>query len=131
MDNSAREKWMSIAERFARQALEEWFSTHWGVHDVEGRHIVIFSNHPYAFSPARRDRELEGLRSYFLENGIQELAFATYPRADGAEAGHTYAMVVASPIVGSEAIADAFGRIVVNLLHDPRRGLSAVGQSGE
>ena len=81
-------------DRFARACAEDahvnWFPTRrgaWYINDLDA--VVVFNNHPYEDQPALRDEEVAEFRRRLAAEGIEELAFATYP-----EDGYSYAMVL-------------------------------------
>ena len=103
-------------DRFARACAEDahvnWFPTRrgaWYINDLDA--VVVFNNHPYEDQPALRDEEVAEFRRRLAAEGIEELAFATYP-----EDGYSYAMVINAGRDREQVLADMMKEIVKNAI---------------
>jgi hypothetical protein len=92
--------WPGFARCCAQAAFEGSRSTPYGLYackdeDPEGtiNVLVLYNNQPHPDDPLLRDLEMEEIRRRLREEGIGELALATYP-IGGPDDGHTYAMVL-------------------------------------
>lgn len=82
--------WMAFARACAGDAFCSHFSSRRGVwHIADWDALVLFNNHPHT----SRDEETAELRRRLAAEGIEELAYATYPEM-GPDAGYTYAMIL-------------------------------------
>jgi len=96
MVNSIRQTiiWAEMAAVFARDAHENHMESRRGVWPVEGHDVLCSYNNPYANDPNRREEELAEFRRRMAEEGIEELAFATYPPEGQEDSGYTYAQII-------------------------------------
>ena len=84
-----KKDWAAFAAACARDAHLMWFSSRRGVWYFEDCDVlVLYNNHPYKH-PTLRAEELAEFRGRLRADGIEELAYATYP-----DDGYTYALVV-------------------------------------
>jgi hypothetical protein len=84
------EGWAQFALVCAGDAHENHFPSRrgtWYITDLDV--VVLYSNNPYVAGPTLRDEELAEFRERLRADGINELAYATYP-----DDGYTYAMVL-------------------------------------
>lgn len=92
--------WQLCANDCARYANVENFSSRRGTYpfvpsfDEHGESVLcIYNNNPYASDPLLREDETNKFRQLLREEGIKEIAYATYPKS-GEDAGYSYAMFI-------------------------------------
>jgi hypothetical protein len=85
----------NFAEMCAWDAHENHFPHRRGIWDTELENvIVLYNNNPYAKGQHYRDEETDRIRERLAVEGMEELAYATYPPEGKEQAGYTYAMVI-------------------------------------
>jgi len=84
-----------LAKALAKDAHTNYFSSRRGVWFVEDSDVLcLYNNNPYADYPTLRDDELTEFRRRMKEEGLKELAYATYPPEGEEAAGYTYALLI-------------------------------------
>jgi hypothetical protein len=104
--------WARFARICAGDAHENWFSKRrgtWYVKDLGV--VVVFSNSPYADGPAPREEELAEFRERLRAEGINELAYATYP-----DDGYTYALILDAGLDQQALLVEVMNDIAARLL---------------
>jgi transcriptional regulator with XRE-family HTH domain len=104
-----KQDWTQFAKVCAADAHENWFESRrgtWYIKDLDV--VVLYNNNPYAQYPTLRDEELAEFLSRLRAEGIQELAYATYP-----EDGYTYAMVIDASRDREQFLADVMQDIMM------------------
>lgn len=87
-------RWRRLARRFAADAYANHMASHRGVWHVEDIDVlVIYSNHPYAHEPLRREWELGLLLRKLAAAGIPQLGRASFPEG-GPDDGYSVAFVI-------------------------------------
>ena len=104
--------WKTLASALAIDAYENHFSSRRGVWFLEDVGVLcLFNNNPYAADPGMRDKETAKFRAAMEGAGIEELAYATYPR-EGEDAGYTYAMILDADRDKTKFVSDMMAKIV-------------------
>jgi len=116
-----KEHWKKLAAKAAEEACKENFESRRGLYEVvktpnaRGSVICVYNNNPWDDfkdgKSARRDAETEEFRAALAKEGIEELAYETYPKS-GEDAGYTFAMIVDAGIDKLDWMADTLTDIV-------------------
>jgi transcriptional regulator with XRE-family HTH domain len=106
-----------FAFKCAWDACENHFPSRRGVWIFEDEGILcLFNNNPYAHMPTRRDEELAEFRRRMKVEGIQEVAYATYPPEGEEDAGYTYALLIKAGADKAEWAAETMTQIIVDFV---------------
>jgi hypothetical protein len=86
----------SFAEACAWDAHENHFPTRRGIWFITNMEnvVVLYNNNPYAKGRHYRDEETDRIRERLAVEGMEEVAYVTYPPEGEEQAGYTYAMVI-------------------------------------
>ena len=113
MTAKAKVDWELLAQVSARDACENNFSSRRGIYYYEDADVLcVYNNNPYAENPSLRDIETKKFRGWLKQQGIKELAYATYPKT-GDDAGYTYAMLLDVHAERQEEVAEAMEAIIM------------------
>src|SRR3954447_8122143 len=95
-EEPTKSTWHNLAFLCACDAFENNFPSRRGAYFIEDKGVLcIYNNNPYA-NPTLREEETAKLRQRMKAEGLEELAYATYPFEGHEDAGYTYAMTIAA-----------------------------------
>jgi hypothetical protein len=99
-----------LAKADARDAHENEFPSRRGMwrYTDDPELVALYNSDLYPADPTARERERERIRARLNAEGIEELAYATYPESAG-DAGYTYVMILRA----DERQQERLGEIVV------------------
>jgi hypothetical protein len=112
-NSSDPNRWTAIAQCCAGDAHENHFESRRGIWHIQDLDVLcLYNNHPYGENFSGRDKATDLFRVWLKQQGIDELAYATYPK-EGADAGYTYAMLIKAGADRQQEIADVLTAIFV------------------
>ncbi len=99
------EKRIAALAEFGHEAL---FPERWGSQFMNGEDAVwIFNNWPYCDRATRRDKQLAAFRISLAAHGLEEVAYAEFPRGGSSE-GYSYSIMVRATKDQHEMIRDMY-----------------------
>jgi len=93
-------KCRKLARLAAWDAHKNHFASRRGIWYFDDLDVLVLYNNPYKGFPAQREKELARFRAKLADEGIEELAYATYPSD-----GYTYALVINAARDREETVA--------------------------